>query len=81
MNLLRAPCLVMHARHDDIASLSNAFEIVRRACNTNVSLQLLADSPHLITMGRDRREVIARVAAFVNGIAEVPALQGEALRA
>jgi carboxylesterase len=81
MNLLRAPCLVMHARHDDIASVSNAFEIVHRACNTNVSLQLLADSPHLITMGRERREVIARVAAFVNGIAEAPALQGEALRA
>ena len=76
MNLLRAPCLVMHARHDDVASVSNAFEIVHKACHTNVSLQLLADSPHMITMGRERREVIARVAAFINGIAEAPALQG-----
>lgn len=76
MNLLRAPCLVMHARHDDIASVSNAFEIVHRACHTNVSLQVLEDSRHMITAGRERREVIARVAAFVNGIAEEPALQG-----
>lgn len=72
MNILRAPCLVMHARHDAIASVSNAFEIVRGACNTDVSLQVLEDSPHLITMGRERRQVIARVAAFVNGIAEAP---------
>lgn len=73
MPVLRAPCLVMHARHDDVASVSNAFEIVHRACNTNVSLQLLADSPHMITMGRERREVIARAAAFVNGLAKAPA--------
>lgn len=76
MTMLRAPCLVMHARHDDVASVSNAFEIVHKACHTNVSLQLLADSAHLITMGRERREVIARVAAFVNGLAKAPALQG-----
>jgi len=75
MDALRAPCLVMHARHDDIASVSNAFEIVHRARNANVYLQLLRDSYHMITIDRERRQVIARVAAFVNGIVDGTASQ------
>ena len=52
---LRAPCLVMHARNDDIASVSNAYEIQRRAVNAPVTLQLLDDSYHMITIDRERR--------------------------
>ena len=60
MPALRAPCLVMHARNDDIASVSNAYEIQRRAVNAPVTLQLLDDSYHMITIDRERRVVIAR---------------------
>ncbi len=64
-------------RHDDIASVSNAFEIDASGMqHEHVSLQLLADSPHLITMGRDRREVIARVAGVRQQDCRVPALRG-----
>ena len=67
---LRAPCLVMHARNDDIASVSNAYEIQRRAVNAPVTLQLLDDSYHMITIDRERRVVIARAAAFVTELVE-----------
>lgn len=70
MPALRAPCLVMHARNDDIASVSNAYEIQRRAVNAPVTLQLLDDSYHMITIDRERRVVIARAAAFVTELVE-----------
>lgn len=70
MPALRAPCMVMHARNDDIASVSNAYEIQRRAVNAPVTLQLLDDSYHMITIDRERRVVIARAAAFVTELVE-----------
>ncbi len=69
MDVLRAPCLVIHARHDDAAAVSGAFEIAQAARNTNVHLQLLADRHHVITMGRGCGDVVSRATAFVNGIA------------
>ncbi|MFJ3459914.1 alpha/beta hydrolase [Achromobacter spanius] len=67
MDMLRAPCLVIHARHDDVAPVSNAFKIVQGARNTNVQLQLLTDRRHVVTMGRGCGDVVSRVAAFVDG--------------
>ncbi|MDX3984407.1 MAG: alpha/beta fold hydrolase [Achromobacter sp.] len=76
MHILRAPCLVLHARNDDIASVSNAFDIVNRACNANVSLHLLDDNRNAMTpLALERNDVTARVAAFVNDIVEAPAGQ------
>lgn len=68
MDVLRAPCLVVHARHDDTAPLSNALKIVHRARSTNVQLQLLADRHHVIAMGRGCGDVVSRVAAFVDEV-------------
>lgn len=76
MDALRVPCLVMHARHDDIASVSNAYDIERRARNATVTLQLLDDSYHMITIDRERRQVIARAAAFVAELSEAQASRG-----
>lgn len=72
MKALRAPCLVMHARHDDIASVSNALQIVQRAKNAPVRLQLLEDSYHMITIDKERRTVIASVAAFIGELSDQP---------
>lgn len=66
LDMLRAPCLVIHARQDDVAPASDAFKIVKGACNTNVQLQLLADRRHVVTMGRGCGDVVSRVAAFVS---------------
>lgn len=76
MNALRAPCLVIHARHDDIASVSNALQIVRRAKHASVRLQLLEDSYHMITIDRERRTVISSVAAFIAEIVDQPSTEG-----
>lgn len=69
MDMVRAPCLVIHARHDDVATVSGAFEIAKTARNANVHLQLLADREHVITMGRGCGDVVSRATAFVSGIA------------
>ncbi|GAA4336085.1 hypothetical protein GCM10023144_30050 [Pigmentiphaga soli] len=70
LGLVRAPCLVIHARNDDIASASNARDIVRGVRNAPVELVLLDDSYHMITIDRERRTVIARVTAFAAAVAE-----------
>ncbi|SFD86680.1 alpha/beta hydrolase [Paracidovorax konjaci] len=66
---VRAPCLVMHARKDDIASAGNARDIVRGVRNAPVELVLLDDSYHMITIDRERRTVLARTVAFAESIA------------
>ncbi|MPS77934.1 MAG: alpha/beta fold hydrolase [Achromobacter sp.] len=75
MHNLRAPCLVLHARQDDVASLSGVLDVVRRARNTNVCLQVLGDGDRGMAMDREQRQVIARVAAFIHEIVDAPAQQ------
>lgn len=69
LGAVRAPCLVMHARHDDIASADNAREIARGVRNAPVELVLLDDSYHMITIDRERRTVLARTIAFAEAVA------------
>ncbi len=69
LGAVRAPCLVMHARHDDIASADNAREIARGVRNAPVELVLLDDSYHMITIDRERRTVLARTVAFAQAVA------------
>lgn len=66
---VQAPCLVIHARHDDIASASNAYDIVKGVTQAPVELMLLDDSYHMVTIDKERRQVIARVVDFVTTIA------------
>ncbi|WP_280188687.1 alpha/beta hydrolase [Delftia sp. PS-11] len=84
LSQLRSPCLVIHARNDDISAVSNAHDIVRGATQAHVELVLLDDSYHMVTIDRERRTVIARMAQFVSRIASTaaprPALAGEAAR-
>lgn len=58
LDRVRAPCLVIHASEDDIASVDNALRIVRGVCHASVQLVLLEDSYHMITIDRERRKVI-----------------------
>lgn len=68
LDKVRAPCLVMHAQHDDIAAVGNAYEIVNGVRHASVELCLLQDSYHMIAIDRERRQVIARVVDFVTAI-------------
>lgn len=66
---LRQPTFVVHAREDDIASLSNAHYLQRHLGGVVESL-ILDDSYHLVTLDRQRRLVMARAAAFVDAVAQ-----------
>jgi carboxylesterase len=64
-----APCLIAHAKHDDVASVANA-DLVARRVSGPVQMLLLNDSYHMITIDRERRTLVDRSAAF---FASVPA--------
>lgn len=61
---ISAPCLVAHATEDDIASLRYNAGLVMRGVSGPVELLPLEDSYHMITLDRERRLLIARLAEF-----------------
>ncbi len=63
-----APCLAVHAVEDDIASLRN-LELVRRSVSGPFESLLLDDSYHMVTVDRQRQQLIDRSARFFSGIA------------
>lgn len=65
---VRAPCFVAHSSNDDVASLRNV-RVVERGVNAPVETLLLEDSYHMVTVDRERGELIERSAAFFAGIA------------
>ena len=66
---VRAPCVIVHSGNDDIASLRNV-RIVERGVRAPVETVLLDDSYHMVTVDRQRGELIERSAAFFRRIAE-----------
>lgn len=64
---VRAPCLVMHAAEDDVASVGNA-HLVARSVRGPVETVLLDDSYHMITVDQQRDRVIACSADFFGRI-------------
>lgn len=89
---VRAPCLVLHASEDDIASVANA-DLVAARVQGPVELVLLHDSYHMITIDRERRSVSNHATAFASRIAagaprptataaaRTPPMQGASVRA
>lgn len=58
-----APCLIAHATEDDIASRWNA-ELVARHVGGPSEFLWLEDSYHMITIDRERRQLMTRLAEF-----------------
>ena len=75
LGLVTAPCLVIHASHDDVSSLANVRLIESRARGP-VEVLLLHDSYHMITIDRERRAVAARAVAFTESVHAAAALPG-----
>ena len=75
---VKQPTLIVHAREDDIASLSNAFWL-QKNLGGPVEALILDDSYHLVTLDRQRRQVARRAALFVQAIAEQAAPRALAL--
>lgn len=67
LHQVRAPCLIMHAADDDIASVRNARLVERRVAGPTETV-LLNDSYHMITVDGERDKVIARSADFFSRI-------------
>jgi carboxylesterase len=66
---VRAPCIIVHSADDDIASLRNV-RIVERGVRAPVETVLLDDSYHMVTVDRQRGQLVERSAAFFRRIAE-----------
>ena len=62
------PTLILHPRHDDRASLSNAIHLQKRL-GGRVEMVVLDDSYHVITLDRQRDIVVAQTDRFARGIA------------
>jgi carboxylesterase len=66
---VRTPTVIVHSGDDDIASLKNV-RIVERGVRAPVETVLLDDSYHMVTVDRQRGELIDRSAEFFRRIAE-----------
>ncbi|MDF7666542.1 alpha/beta fold hydrolase [Orbaceae bacterium ESL0727] len=64
-----APCLIMHARHDDIADINTNARLVEKNVSGPTTLIALENSYHMITIDSERREVIKAASAFFENIA------------
>jgi carboxylesterase len=64
---VQAPCLVAHAVEDDIADVRNAHVVAANVAGP-VEMLLLENSYHMITIDKERRLVIDRLARFFSDI-------------
>ena len=65
---VRAPCLVVHSTHDDIASLRNV-AIIEANVTAPIEKVLLDDSYHMVSVDQQRDVLIARSVRFFGRIA------------
>jgi carboxylesterase len=76
---IRTPALIVHASEDDVTSIWNAAYLRRHLAGPTQTV-LLDDSYHMITVDRQRQEVVERTAGFfralARGAAETPARDG-----
>lgn len=69
LDRVRAPCLVVHATEDDVASMRNARLICERV-RAPVELLPLEESYHMVTLDGERDRVIERSGSFFRRIAD-----------
>lgn len=67
LSTIKTRSLIIHAREDDIASLSNAFTLQKQMAGL-VDVLVLDDSYHLVTIDRQRDLVIERSIRFIGEI-------------
>jgi carboxylesterase len=65
---VQAPCIAVHATHDDVSSLRNV-EIVKSKVKAPVETVLLDESYHMVTVDQQRDVLIDRSAQFFSRIA------------
>lgn len=71
---IQTPCLILHARDDDMSHPRNASRL-KEALGGLVELRLLDDSYHMIHVDQERGEVAALTGAFFNQATAVAATE------
>lgn len=64
-----SPCLIMHSGHDDIANINTNARLVEKHVTGPTKLVVLNESYHLITIDRQRRDVIKESVSFFESLA------------
>jgi carboxylesterase len=64
---IKIPALIMHPRHDDIASIDNALYLQRKLGGL-VDMVVMDDSYHIITLDRQRHLVVERSLMFASAL-------------
>jgi len=64
---IRTPTLICHARQDDQSDLSNAFRL-QRGLGGPVEMTVLDDCYHMVTLDRQRTQVVDRTISFAEGL-------------
>jgi carboxylesterase len=64
---ITTPALIMHPRHDDIASIDNALYLQRKLGGL-VDMVVMDDTYHLITLDRQRHLVVERSLTFASAL-------------
>ncbi len=65
-----SPCLIIHSDNDDIADIKTNAKLVEKKVSGSTNLIVLHDSYHLVTIDRQRREVIKETITFFDNIIE-----------
>ena len=55
---VHSPCLILHSSHDDIADINTNAKVVESNVSAPTKFVPLDDSYHMITIDRQRRQVI-----------------------
>lgn len=66
---VKTPCLILHSDHDDVAHIDSNARLVERSVSGSTRFVRLDDSFHLITIDRQRREVIRQTKDYFLQIA------------
>lgn len=65
---IKTPCLIMHSSHDDVADIKTNARLIERKISGPTRFIALENSYHLITIDRQRREVINQTVTFFQDI-------------
>lgn len=63
---VKSPIIILHARQDDMTSLSNAEYIFKRIGSRDKSLVVLEDSYHMIVIDREKEKVAQETIKFLH---------------
>ena len=65
---VQSPCLILHSSHDDIADINTNAKVVEHSVAAPTKFVPLEDSYHMITIDRQRRQVIEESIDFFRNI-------------